>query len=437
MLSLIVSLFFSFFYSSWGSYLFFMFVLFFFMVNTSYEFYYFKINSLMECDNFCLSLMLLSVWLVMLSVLASNNIKMKTLYKVFILMLNSLLFFLILSFSFNNYILFYLSFECSILPITFLILGWGYQPERAQAGIYLVFYTLFASLPLLVLILMNSYFNGSNMCLSGFYTGLVSGVNSFFLISAFLVKFPMYITHLWLPKAHVEAPVAGSMILAGILLKLGGYGMIRFMNLVNLLPNYLQFFLIIVSTLGGVLISLVCMNHMDMKSLVAYSSVVHMSTCISCILTMNEMGFQGAYIMMIAHGLSSSGFFFLIGVIYERSGSRSLLVNKGLMNIMPSLSLIWFLVIASNMSAPPFINLLGEIYIFCSLLYWSGYMFFMLMLLVFFSACYNLYLFSLSQHGKFLLSKQSFNSGLVIEFLVGSLHIIPLFLLILYVGFMN
>lgn len=437
MLSLVISLSFSFFFRAWGSYLFVIISLLFFMVNTRYEFYYFKVSSIIECDNLCISLVVLRVWLIILSMLASLNIKIKILHKVFVFILNSLLFFLVLSFSLNNYILFYLSFECSILPISFLILGWGYQPERAQAGIYLIFYTLFASLPLLVLILMNSYFNGSRICLSNFYRGFVTGVNSLFLISAFLVKFPMYVTHLWLPKAHVEAPVAGSIILAGILLKLGGYGMIRFISIVAVFPNYLQFFLITLSTIGGVLIRLVCINHIDIKSLVAYSSVVHISTCIRCILTINELGYQGAYIIMIAHGLRSSGFFFLIGVIYERTGRRNLLINKGLINIMPSLSLLWFLIVASNISAPPFINLLSEIYIFCSLLYWRGYILFFMVLLVFFRACYNLYLYSLSQHGKFFLSKQSFHRGVVIEFLVVVLHVAPLFLLILYVGFIN
>nr|YP_009710401.1 NADH dehydrogenase subunit 4 [Ampithoe lacertosa]QFX74903.1 NADH dehydrogenase subunit 4 [Ampithoe lacertosa] len=437
MLSMVFSSCFILFFSNWGSILMCLMTMFFMLMCTSYEFFIFKINSLLECDGLSMTLVILSIWLIILSFLASSTLKNKNISNIFIFVLNSLLFFLIISFSLNNYILFYLSFECSILPITFLIIGWGYQPERTQAGIYLIFYTLFASLPLLVMILVNSYFNGSCMCLSTYYFGMSSGVFNIILFGAFLVKFPMYLTHLWLPKAHVEAPVAGSMILAGILLKLGGYGMMRFMNSVSQFPDYILVFLIILSISGGVLISFVCMNHMDMKSLVAYSSVVHMSTCICCILVMNELGFQGAFIMMIAHGLSSSGLFFLIGLIYERTGSRNLMVNKGLMNIMPSMAFVWFMVVASNMSAPPFINLLSEINIICSLLNWSGYLFIMLSLLVFFSACYNLYLFSLSQHGKYLFSKQSFHSGFNIEYMVGLLHFLPLLMLILYIGYLN
>lgn len=435
MLSLVFSSFFFLFFRNWGSILFSFTIIFFFFMSRRYEYYYFKVSSIFECDSLSIILIILRIWLTILRVLASKKLEKTDLRKIFIFVLGRLLFFLIISFSLNNYILFYLRFECSILPITFLIIGWGYQPERAQAGIYLIFYTLLASLPLLILILINSYFNGSSMILSSFYRGFVGGIYNLFLFGAFLVKFPIYITHLWLPKAHVEAPVAGSMILAGILLKLGGYGIIRFINLVIFFPSYLQIFLIVFRILGGSLIRFVCINHIDIKSLVAYSSVVHIRTCIGCILTISELGFQGAYIIIIAHGLSSSGLFFLIGLVYERTGRRNISINKGLINIIPSIAFIWFLVVASNISAPPFINLLREIYIFCALLYWSGYLFAFLGILVFFSACYNLYLFSLRQHGKFLFSKQSFHRGINIEFIVGILHISPLLLLILYVDY--
>lgn len=158
------------------------------------------------------------------------------------------------------------------------------------------------------------------------------------------------------------------MILAGILLKLGGYGIMRFFYILESFPLYLLVFLVVFSVYGGSLVSLICLTQVDIKSLVAYSSVVHIRTCIGGLLIINDWGFFGAFIIILAHGLSSSGLFFLIGLVYERRGRRSLFVNKGLINIIPRISLLWFGLLATNISAPPSINLLGEINMIIGLL---------------------------------------------------------------------
>lgn len=326
------------FFRNWSSSVFIILTLLFFNECLSYELGIFKNFFSFEIDFLGYSLVLLRLFIIVLCFLASQKIKdMGLKEKEFVFFLSLLLLFLIFCFSTNNYFMFYIIFECSIIPITFIILGWGYQPERLTAGLYLIFYTIFASLPLLVIILLAltdvSLFMGLNILTGSFFNSLVGLI----IIFAFLVKFPIYFVHLWLPKAHVEAPVSGSIILAGVLLKLGGYGLIRFIPLINVLDLFIKSFFIIISVWGGLLISFICLSQLDMKSLIACSSVVHMSTCIGALLTINDLGKQGAIIIMLAHGLCSSGLFFMAGFMFNRSNSRSILLNKGLINIAPSI----------------------------------------------------------------------------------------------------
>nr|WGF20837.1 NADH dehydrogenase subunit 4 [Sinelater perroti] len=378
-------------------------------------------------------MILLSIWVCSLMILASVKIYSGNFYYFyFLVVMTFMLMSLFFTFSSVNMFIFYIFFEVSLLPTLMLILGWGYQPERLQAGIYMFFYTLFGSLPMMISI-FHFYFYFST--LDFFF--LRESVNSILLyvctIAVFLVKIPMFFVHLWLPKAHVEAPVSGSMILAGVMLKLGGYGFLRVMPLFLKIGYSWNLTFIVISLFGGMVISLVCLRQSDIKSLVAYSSVSHMGLALSGIMTLNIWGYYGSVMMMVAHGLCSSGLFCLANISYERFSSRSLFLNKGMINLMPSMSLWWFLLCSSNMAAPPSLNLMGEIMLINSVVSWSLLGIGFLMLMSFFSAAYSLYLYSYSQHGMTYEGVYSFNLGVVREYLLMFLHWVPLNLMFLLV----
>nr|APD14857.1 NADH dehydrogenase subunit 4 [Anisolabididae sp. NS-2016] len=387
----------------------------------------------LSLDILSFSMTILSVWIILLMVLASSMIyKMSNFYKYFLSLNLLLLLFLIMTFSTMSMLMFYISFEASLIPTLLLILGWGYQPERLQAGMYLMIYTLLASLPLLVSIFfLYNLINSMNMWMLWSIFELKSMFLYFGLSLAFLVKSPMFLVHLWLPKAHVEAPVSGSMILAGILLKLGGYGLMRLLKSMITLNLKFNFLWITISLIGGVVVSLLCLRQSDLKMLVAYSSVAHMSLGIIGILTMTYWGMLGSLILMIGHGLCSSCLFSLVNIIYERSGSRSLYLNQGFLNIMPSMAMWWFLFSACNMAAPPSLNLLGEVSLLISIMNWSKLSLLMLMMTSFFSATYCYYMYSYSQHGKLYSGLYSCSSGEFREYLLMMLHWLPLNLMIL------
>nr|AKR07180.1 NADH dehydrogenase subunit 4 [Nigidionus parryi] len=416
--------------SFWFNQCIYMCVLFMFISQFSFSSSFCNISYFWGVDLLSFVMVLLSFWICSLMVMASEALfKVDYYYNLFMFVLLMLLISLYCTFVSMNLFVFYLFFEMSLIPTLILIVGWGYQPERVQAGVYLLFYTLVASLPMMVSIFY--YYEMMGSLDYYFFFGEVDLVMFYICMSlVFFVKMPMYFVHLWLPKAHVEAPVSGSMILAGVMLKLGGYGLMRLMTVFSSVVMKMNFVYISISLIGGLYVSLICVRQSDIKSLVAYSSVAHMGLVLGGLVTLNYWGFSGSLVMMVAHGLCSSGLFCLANLSYERLGSRSFFMNKGLINMMPSLSLWWFLLSSSNMAAPPSLNLLGEIMLINSLVCWSFYSMIFLVFISFFSAVYSLYLYSYSQHGKVFSGLYSFSMGSTREYLLLLMHWLPLNLLI-------
>nr|YP_009526470.1 NADH dehydrogenase subunit 4 [Pteromalus puparum]AYM35230.1 NADH dehydrogenase subunit 4 [Pteromalus puparum]AZL93472.1 NADH dehydrogenase subunit 4 [Pteromalus puparum] len=403
-----------------------------FMYSINFNENWMNLYSWLGMDLISYILVLLSIWIIMMMFIVSINIHNNKMFSIILLLL---LLMLMLSFLSINYFMFYLYFEISLFPTFLLIMGWGYQPERINASMFMLLYTMFASLPMLIIIFnLFNYFNSLSymIIMNNFIKyNYLSFIMYMYMILAFLVKLPMFLFHMWLPKAHVEAPVSGSMILAGIMLKLGGYGIYRSMMMMINYSKSFNYISMTISLIGMLVLSMVCLRQYDMKLLVAYSSVIHMGMMLLGMMSMNIWGKIGGYMMMVAHGLCSSALFVLVNLLYEQTKSRNLFINKGMIIFYPTLSMWWFLFCICNMSSPISLNLLSEIMIINILLNWSMNIIIILMISMYLSAMYSLYLFSYSQHGLFnnMMIKLKFNN--INNYILLLLHWIPLNLIIM------
>lgn len=322
---------------------------------------------------------------------------------------------LVLSFICKKILLFYVGFEISLLPISLLIIGWGYQPERVGALLYMFTYTVRGSLPLLITIYLlhhkirlTIFYELRMWSELGAHKNTTQNILTISLFLGFLVKFPVYGLHLWLPKAHVEAPVGGSIILARLLLKLGGFGIIQ---LLPWAPNCkATIVLASVSLRGGLLISIVCTRQVDIKVLIAYSSVGHLRVAIMAILLKTTILKIGALVILIAHGVRSPGMFYGAHLIYVRTHSRSILTNTRILNVLPLLTMWWFILSMANIGAPPILNLLGELVSLRGAANINILFISQLGTLVFFGGAYTLVLYAACQQGQKKVNTKHFST---------------------------
>nr|WNH19146.1 NADH dehydrogenase subunit 4 [Menticirrhus saxatilis] len=398
------------------------------------------LNPYMATDPLSTPLLVLTCWLLPLMLLASQNhtaLEPINRQRMYITLLISLQIFLILAFSATEVIMFYVMFEATLIPTLFLITRWGNQAERLNAGTYFLFYTLAGSLPLLVALLLLQNSTGTLSLLTLQFsdparlTTLADKLWWAGCLLAFLVKMPLYGVHLWLPKAHVEAPIAGSMILAAVLLKLGGYGMMRILPMLEPLTKELSYPFIIFALWGVIMTGSICLRQTDLKSLIAYSSVGHMGLVVGGILIQTPWGLTGALILMIAHGLTSSALFCLANTNYERTHSRTMLLARGLQMALPLMAAWWFLGSLANLALPPLPNLMGELMIITSLFNWSWWTLILTGAGTLITAGYSLYMFLMTQRGPLPTHILALEPSHSREHLLVALHLLPLLLLIL------
>jgi NADH-quinone oxidoreductase subunit M len=316
----------------------------------------------MGVDGISMPFVLLSTFLTPLSILASwKAIKVRVReYMIAFLVLETMM---VGMFASLDMLMFYLFFEAVLIPMFIIIGVWG-GARRVYAAFKFFLYTLLGSVLMLVCMLAMYIEVGTTdiPVLTGYSFGV--GMQTWLFLgfmASFAVKVPMWPVHTWLPDAHVEAPTAGSMILAGVLLKMGGYGFIRFS--LPMFPHASEFFAPLIFALSIIAIiytSLVALAQSDMKKLIAYSSVAHMGFVTIGIFTLTEQGIAGAMFQMISHGLVSAALFFSVGVVYDRLHTRDISAYGGVAAVMPRYAVFFMFMMLASVGLPGTSGFVGE-----------------------------------------------------------------------------
>ena len=327
---------------------------------------FFGFSFVLGLDGISLFFILLTTFLTPICILSCwKNILINC--KSFFLLFLLLEIFLLFVFSVLDLLLFYIFFESVLIPM-FLIIGiWGTRERKIRASYFFFLYTLFGSLIMLLGISFIFFETGTTnyfLLLTHVFTYEKQILLWFMFFVAFAVKIPIIPVHIWLPEAHVEAPTSGSVILAGVLLKLGIYGLIRFsFILFSQGTVYFTPFVYAISLISILYSSLTTLRQLDLKRIIAYSSVAHMNFCLLGLFSNTLTGIVGALFLSLSHGFVASALFLCIGILYDRHHTRLIKYYSGLTTVMPLFSVIFLIFSLSNMSLPGTSSFVGEVLI--------------------------------------------------------------------------
>ena len=353
-------------------------------------------------DSISLMFIVLTTFVFPLCILSSwSNIKQNFKeYMITFLIMESLL---ILVFCLLDLLLFYVFFESILIPM-FLIVGvWGSRARKIRASYLLFFYTLFGSVFMLLAILLLFFETGTTDYQLLLLTSIAPYKQKLLWLAffiAFASKIPMVPVHIWLPEAHVEAPTTGSVVLAGILLKLGSYGFIRFsLPLFPVASIYFTPLVYTLAVLGVVYTSLTAIRQTDLKRVIAYASIAHMNLIMLGLFSLNIQGVEGSIIQMISHGIVSSALFLCVGVIYDRHHTRIVKYYGGLVNTMPVFIVFFLIFMFANAALPGTCNFIGEILLFTGIFQDNIFVTIVSASGIILSAVYSLWLFNRIAYG--------------------------------------
>ena len=293
----------------------------------------------------------------------------------------------------NDLFHFFIFYELLLIPMYIYLIGYGSKYMKIEAAYRLIIYTILGSLLLLLSIIIIYISYGS---LNIEYLKLINSNNKylwFLMIISFIIKFPIFPFHIWLPIVHVESPTIGSVILAALILKLAYYGLIRFvLPLFNDLNQTYKSYIFILSIISILYGSIINIREIDMKKIIAYSSIIHMNYSIFGLFSKDISSLISSYILMLSHGFISASLFLLIGILYNRYSKRLFIYYRGLFIIMPLFSLIFIFMIFSNISLPFTSSFIPEILILINLLSDNKLIAFFFILSLFFSSIFNIWL---------------------------------------------
>ena len=393
----------------------------------------FILNFSFALDPLSLFFVLLTTFLFIIVIMTSFSYNYRLKEKFLLLFFLELL--LINSFLAIDLLVFYLLFESVLIPMYLLIGIWGSQKNKIFAAYQLFLYTLLGSFFFLIgiIIIYNIYGTGNIFYLKSikFDFELESLLFLLFFIS-FSVKIPTFPFHLWLPKAHVEAPTTGSVLLAGVLLKLGSYAFLRFS--LFLFPNASLYFAPLVMSLCMISIifaSFSTVRQIDLKRIIAYSSISHMNFLVGGLFSNNLQGLSGSLLLQIAHGLSSSALFICIGILYERYHTRNIYYYRGISSIMPFFSLMFFVFNLANLGFPGTLNFISEFLLVVGIFNYSIIFGLLSLIGIFYSVIYSMVLISRVLYGQFSHSIKYYSDLSRREFYI----LLKLFLLVIALGF--